>query len=217
MDLEILNNLNNSVAEILAAAEQQGLLGMQEVCMVVQQNIPLLMERVEQAQPVQEDVLEFFVPLAQAYEAADADTAPETVDVLLDCLGSDAWPLPLPADYRDSLREVLLADKVNAVADADAAVALDDAEVDAIEIEAIPTEVASSVEQPIEEQSITQELIDMLAGEITRLCPELEHLLAAINNTEQEPTEESMEAFANYVELVERLSFASDAVGLPSL
>ncbi|MEN9472606.1 MAG: hypothetical protein RLZZ495_695 [Pseudomonadota bacterium] len=217
MDLEILNNLNNSVAEILAAAEQQGLLGMQEVCMVVQQNIPLLMERVEQAQPVQEDVLEFFVPLAQAYEAADADTAPETVDVLLDCLGSDAWPLPLPADYRDSLREVLLADKVNAVADADAAVALDDAEVDAIEIEAIPTEVASSVEQPIEEQSITQELIDMLAGEITRLCPELEHLLAAINNTEQEPTEGSMEAFANYVELVERLSIASDAVGLPSL
>ena len=220
MDLDTLNNLNNSVAALFAAAEQQGLLGMQEICMVVQQNIPLLIERVEQAQPVQEEVLGFFMPLAQAYLAANADTASETVDVLLDCLGSDAWPMPLPADYRDSLREVLLVNKANS------ATTPVDIAVGAIEMEAVP--VDSSLEQPpldspsddvqaIAQQDTTQELIDMLAGEITRLCPELEHWLTAINHTDQEPTEESMEAFASYVEQIERMSMASDAVGLPSL
>lgn len=206
MDLEILNNLNDSVAELLASAEQQGLLGMQEACMVVQQNIPLLMDQVDS---VQGDVLECFVPLAQAYLEVDSEALPETVDLLLDCLGAEVWPMPLPADYRESLREILIADKVNA------AVVPANTAADAIKIEATTTE--QPLEQAIEEQPISQELIDMLAGEITRLCPDLEHLLAAINAIEQEPTEESMEAFASYVELVERMSMASDAVGLPHL
>ena len=53
-------------------------------------------------------------------QPADAQAVPETVDVLLDCLSSDAWPMPLPADYRESLHEVLLADKANAVETVDA-------------------------------------------------------------------------------------------------
>ncbi|MEN9373542.1 MAG: hypothetical protein RIR79_1094 [Pseudomonadota bacterium] len=221
MDLDILNN---SVADLCSTAEQQGLLGMQEACILVQQNIALLIE--QPPSPDNGDVLEYFVPLAQAYLEVTTQTdvveITATIDLLLDCLSSDAWPMPLPTDIRDSLREILVADKAVSVphtdvADTDTDV---DTDVDANINTDAPTDVMKAEAEAlaeVKEQCISQELIDMLAGEITRLCPELEHLLAVVNSLDSEPTEESMEAIATYVELIERMGMASDAVGFPAL
>ena len=218
MDLDILNN---SISTLLVTAEQQGLLGMQEVCMVVQQNIPLLVEKAEGKEPSKFNAIECLLPLTQAYVESNSGKEGETtdltqtVDLLLDCLCSDEWPLPLPMDYRESLREVLLADKAVSHVVVETSVALLEGETPSPPPVAL-MEVAAEPEKP-KEQAISHELMDMLAGEITRLSPELEHLLTTINAIDQEPTEESMEAFASYVEQLERLSMASDAVGLPSL
>lgn len=203
------------VAEIFNRAEAAGLLGLQEVCMRVMQNVELLAPTHSQQGTPAGDMLASFSFVANEYLASPGDAA--AADLLVDFLCSDIWPEQLAADERESLKLILLegqGDPLAAVTAADPLPVV----IEADEPGDGTANDAALLDEQIDPQpqTINDELIGMLTAELSDMRSELEQLLPAAEVSEA-GNGTSTEAVETYAELIQRLGVAAEAVGLAAL
>ncbi|MDP2826547.1 MAG: response regulator [Sulfuritalea sp.] len=205
----------DEVSGIFVLAEQQGLLGLQEVCMRVLQNVSLFAEaELRPGTPVGA-MLERFPQLAHEYMASRHD--PRAADLLTDYLSADPWPEPLAADERESLQAILLADG-GEPASPDSSLDQAPAAVHAPMAQARPADEGAFLDEPIEPrpQTVNDELIGMLGAELAGMRADLDLLLQATEVSEP-PSGKSGDAVEAYVDLIQRLEMAAEAIGLVAL
>jgi chemotaxis protein histidine kinase CheA/ActR/RegA family two-component response regulator len=197
--------LTDEISAIFALAESEDLLGLQEASMRVMQNADLLpAAELRPGMPAHE-LLAGFAPLAHDCVAARGD--PQAIDRLIDYLSSPSWPEPLAGEERDSLRQILLADQGAAATSAPPAEAEADHAPDAV-----PAAGLADIAVAAEEQIVSRELIELLAGELAGLQDELGQLLAA-----EAGDAGGTDTATAYAEALERIAMATEAIGLSAL
>lgn len=203
------------VSEIFNRAEEEGLLGLQEVCMRVMQNVDLVAAADIQPGTPLGDMLESFPLVAHEYLAARHD--PAAADLLADFLSVELWPEPLAAEEREGLQCILRADQGDPLASVSApdqlAVAAGDAAADEL-----AADDAVLLDEPIDPQpqTINDELIGMLAEELSGMSSDLGQLLPA-TGVSAPASDAGVEAVEAYADLIQRLGVAAEAVGLAAL
>lgn len=193
-----------AVAEVLVRAEQEELIGLQEVCLRLQRNIDLCLQRDGHLRPEIIQLLVRFHDFAQAYIATPQ--ASKAISDLIGLLGVDLWPAPLQRDEVEGLEFILKAGcgKFQAPAqipsDAEAANA---------------PAVAACIDAPVglETQTVDEELIALLTEELTGMQREFDELLSECEASDQ-GKEKALESCA---ERISRLASASETVGLSAL
>lgn len=199
------------VSDMFNRAEAEGLLGLQEVCMRLMQNIELLADADLRPGTPAGDMLESFPFVVNEYLASRHD--PSVADLLVDFLCSELWPEPLAAEEREGLQYILREDQGDPPAPAGTSNQVVAAATDGGNIGA-----AALVDDPLDPQPqiANAELIDMLAAELAGMRGDLEQLLPAAEASAAGGGA-SAEAVESYAELIERLGTAADAIGLAAL
>lgn len=205
--------LLEEIANLLATAEQFGVLGLQEICLRVQHNIA----RYQEANGLDNAVLDMlsrFPPLAYDYLASPA---PEAAAALVEFLQGDHWPAPLDVDEAEAmlflLQDGFAVPALDDAASPQAVGATDEAGQTTLPQADVVTDDETHVAVP---QSVSSELMALFNQELLGMQTELAHMLDEALLPDQSDAQRR-ELIQNYAEQLERIGMGAEAVGLASL
>ncbi len=198
-----IERYNQQLELIATSADDADLMGLNNVCLLFQETLNELADSEVSAE--QRNLLEEWPTLAMGYLESPND--PEAVANLLEHLKNSAWPTPLPTQDSEMLQELFGLPM--------------DSEAPEQELVQLTEPLDSSVQEPeqelgeIQESSeldeATQELVDILALEVTQLCESLDESLAIDDQQARH------QALADHAEDLERLADGAEAVGMEGL
>jgi len=203
--LEAIEEYTNKVQEIWDVAEMANLVGLQEVCTFINDNLMLASQQ-ENKLASQPNFIAWPAKVL-GYLTTPATSAAE----LISFLQEPVWPNPLESDAGDKLLILLTTptttDEIPVQAEAEIV-----QEIPSI-VSTASTEALTPLDIPINENISlgNEEVIEILTGELEfakdDLAKELERIM----------TSDNMEAVENYTEQVQRLNVAAEMVGLDGL
>jgi len=205
------------IKQIEGAAMQSGLAGLQAVCAMYAVNLQALYEAGSAPSSEQQQLLQAWPALLMAYVISQGDT--QSIDALLKSLGEAAWPLAMSDDDQCVLKEMFVSaagesSQVNSTRASlthDASFTLD---VTDLVVDGVSADLPATPNN--EQQKIAIDMLEMLSTEFAQMIPQMEEDLATVVSKHLSD-EEKKSAFENYDELIERLSKASESVGLMAL
>ncbi len=220
--LEAIDTYTTHVQAVWDEAEQANLVGLQDVCTFVNDNILMLSAEDTAVRQAVQGQLEQWPMLVLDYLTSPA----EGLDPLVSLLQDGQWATPLDAEQAGALRERLqqgageggTADEID----------IDDLLDMPAEVEAIPEPEAAVEEAPAEppadlgveaDEGISlgnAEMLEMLRGEIIDASEDLRTSLEQFVALENDDPA-FLEATENYTDVVGRLVMAAEMVGLPGL
>ncbi len=205
---EALETYSTHLQEILDASEQAGLMGLQDVCAFINDNLIALSAEETERRQVAHEQLEQWPMLVLNYL-----TAPnESVEPLIELLQNPGWISPLSEEQSHILIASLQQGSSLDVSTDEDIEAIEDSSEEIEESEVAEVEMPDSGEISLG----NSEMLEMLRGEIEDAKEDLADNLVkfcTLSNDDESFTE----ATENYSELVGRLAMAAEMVGLAGL
>lgn len=208
----LLSRITEEINTIFSLAEQMELLGLQEYCLRVQDNIDKLRVDAVYDETVL-DMLECFPESAYDYLAAPDRN--NNAAAMIEYLRDARWKVPLRDDEVDGMMFLLLDGNKEPLPTEESST---HAEKPPGTLQENPSHCYVQREESFvdEFQPVDRELIALLMQELTGMQPELAALLdQAIE--EERPEEEKRKSLINYTALIARIGLASQAIGMLAL
>lgn len=204
------------VAWMIDLAERKGMVGVYEVCEIARQAVTIWEAQDDGMSPTQCETLEELLGVAKVALAEASD--PALAERLIKLLGNPIWPEALSGDQRELLSELLQADMLVrescAEHDADDGVAEKNEHRSQTAAVEAATESDDSSDDWLREQVVSDELVALLASEIDSAGDAIQQTLDAACDADNA---NAGDAASQYVDEVERVSAAANAVGLSAL
>lgn len=203
-----LSRIAENIHQLSQAAGMAGLLGFQDICLLLAQNLGDIAVTGAGLNAAQRDLLRSWPELAAAYLRNPAD--PAAAEALIDHLSVPAWPSTLTETDAPILRDMLAA-APPAPEVLGLSAAMLQAPPAAKEIKPSPAEEELLRPTP---RPVSKELVDMLLAEIGQMADEVESSLPGLANAD---TAVRADALSQYAVRIERFGNAAQAAELAGL
>lgn len=215
-DAAATRELSTRLEAVAVAAADRELLGLQDICLLLQQQLEDIATSGEGMSTEQLQLLQQWAQHARDY-LAEPDN-PDYAQAMLNDLAAACWPTPIDEADTSILREMLLGSAASDTGIAPAADAVSGSPVSVVAAQTItPTPVTTADDlAPPEPRAISKELVDMLVAEIRQMQSDVESLLGQLNAPDTTAALRS-DSLAQYAVRIERFGNASQAAELSGL
>ncbi len=214
-----LSQLTALLAKLANTAAERNQLGLQDVCLLLQQQLEDLLASDTNLNAAQISCIEQWIAHVRAY-LSDPDGR-AAAEGLLECMTDHCWTNPLDDTDITILREMLTGEPA-AEAESDSGIEETDSDVtpsaaaEVADPEITPDQAATSVPAGARSQPVSQELIDMLVAEAVQIHEESEQLQTQLQSADCTDAlrYDGLSQFANRIGRFAGAAQAAELIGL---